>query len=187
MIQPIVEGHGEVQAVPVLLRRLIPELGCYVEVGTPIRQKRTEIVREQDFKRAIQLARLRSETRAVLVLFDADDDCARDIVPPMRQWAQEVAPDLPCAVVLARREYEAWFLAALESLRGQRNIRADAAYPQEPEAKRGRRAFWVASSRTTSLTARPPTSQRFRRCSTWDKPTAGLPLSESWSGSFGAF
>ena len=57
MIQPIVEGHGEVQAVPVLLRRLIPELGCYVEIGSaPIRQRRSEIVREHDFKRAIRLA-----------------------------------------------------------------------------------------------------------------------------------
>ncbi len=138
MIQAIVEGHGEVQAVPVLLRRLIPELGCYVPVGSqPVRQRRTQIVREADFKRALQLAQLKPEVLAILVLFDADDDCARDLVPKMRQWSEEAVPQIPCAIVMARREYEAWFLAALESLRGQRGIQPDAAYPGEPEEKRG--------------------------------------------------
>lgn len=179
MIQPIVEGQGEEQAVPVLLRRLILELGCYVSVGTPIRQNRTTIGREADFKRAIQLAGLKPGVQGVLVLFDADDDCARDIVPPMRQWAQEVAPTLPCAVVMARRENEAWLLAALESLRDQRGIRADAFYPQEPEAKRGAkgvmRNFMPQNASYSPTTDQPAFSavfdlgQAYRRASSFRK------------------
>ena len=46
MIQPIVEGDGEVAAVPVLLRRLLPEMGVYAEIGTPIKQNRYDLVRE---------------------------------------------------------------------------------------------------------------------------------------------
>ena len=137
MIQAIAEGQGEAQAFPVLLRRLIPELGCYMEVGgSPYRSKRTLMVRESDFKRAVQTAALKPNACALLVLFDADDDCADTHVPGMLAWAREVVPAMPCGVVMARREYEAWFLAAIESLRGQRGIRPDAAYPQDPEQVR---------------------------------------------------
>ena len=62
MIQPIVEGQGEARAFPILLRRLIPELGCYVEVGgTPFRSKRTLMIREDDFKGAISDRRLQAQ------------------------------------------------------------------------------------------------------------------------------
>jgi len=138
MIQPIVEGQGEEKAFPILLRRLIPEFGCYVDVGgSPFRSKRTLMVREADFKRAVQVAAFKPNACALLVLFDADDDCAVTHVPNMLAWAREVAPMMPCGVVMARREYEAWFLAAVESLRGQRGIHPNAAYPQDPEQVRG--------------------------------------------------
>lgn len=138
MIQAIVEGQGEEKAFPILLRRLIPELGCYVDVsGSPFRSKRTQMVRESDFKRAIQVAAFKPNACAILVLFDADDDCAVTHIPNMAAWAREAAPKMPCGVVMARKEYEAWFLAAIESLRGKRDIRLDAAYPQDPEQVRG--------------------------------------------------
>ena len=136
MIQAIVEGQGEEAAFPVLLRRLLPELGCYVDVGgSPIRSRRSEIVREDDFKRVIKIASYKPNASAIVVLFDADKDCARTHVPDMNRWSQEAAPGFPCAVVMARREYEAWFLASLESLRGKRGIQMDAAYPHDPEEK----------------------------------------------------
>ena len=136
MIQTIVEGDGEVTAFPVLLRRLILELGCYEEVGLPFLEKRTGIVRQEKFVRAVQVVSSKPQTSAVIVLFDADDDCARDIIPEMLQWSQEALPSLPCAVIMARREYEAWFLAAIESLRGKRRIKDDARYDYDPEVRR---------------------------------------------------
>lgn len=137
MIQPIVEGQGEEAAFPILLRRLMPELGCFVEIGgSPIRSRRTQMVREQDFKRVVQFAYFKPGVCAALVLLDADDDCAAAHVPNMLRWAKEVAPQMPTAVVIARREYEAWFLAAIESLRGKRGISLEAAYLQNPEEKR---------------------------------------------------
>ena len=120
-----------------MLRRILVELGCYIDVsGSPFRSKRTLLVREDDFKRAVQIAALKPGACAVLVLFDADDDCASTYVPNMLVWAREVAPELPCGVVMARREYEAWFLAAIESLRGQRKISPEATYPNNPEQVR---------------------------------------------------
>ena len=137
MIQPIVEGEGEVLAFPILLRRLISALGCYETVGTPFLEKRTGIIQKEKLTRAVQVVSKKSEIRAILILFDADDDCARNLVPYLMQWSQEVLPLLPCAVVLARREYEAWFLAAIESLRGKRRIKENAQYDRNPEDRRG--------------------------------------------------
>ena len=136
MIQAIVEGQGEEAAFPILVRRLLPELGCYVDVGgSPIRSRRSEIIREADFKRVLTIATFKPNASAIFVLFNADKDCAGTHVPNMTRWSQEAVPGLPCAVVMARREYESWFLASLESLRGKRGIRMDAAYPYDPEEK----------------------------------------------------
>jgi hypothetical protein len=43
---------------------------------------------------------------------------------------------VPCVVVLAHREFEAWFLASIESLRGRRGIRPDAESHAQPESVR---------------------------------------------------
>lgn len=138
MIQSIVEGDGEVAGFPILLERLVRELGCYETIEyRPFLEKRTGIVQEAKFKRAVEVVSNRPNAHAVIILFDADDDCARDVIPKLTRWSQEAIPSLPCAVIMARREYEAWFLAAIESLRGERRIREDAQYDQNPEHRCG--------------------------------------------------
>ena len=73
----------------------------------------------------------------MLILFDADGDCPRELAPQIEQWACAVAAPCPCAVVIAKEEYEAWFLATVESLRGKRGIRRDAPAHPAPESVRG--------------------------------------------------
>ena len=138
-IQPIVEGHGDREAVPVLLRRLIGEaqLFGYVDVGTPIRRRRPELVREEPFRRALKLARKQPDCGAILVVFDSDDDCPKELAPELKRWADAEVGDCPCEVVMPHREYEAWFLAAIRSLRGRRGIREDAGPHPSPETVRG--------------------------------------------------
>lgn len=135
-IQPIVEGHGEVQAVPVLLRRLLDEAQVFDRhIFPPIRRKRSEFEDESPLRKAIQLALL-SNCSAILVLFDGDDSCPREHGPRVQRWAQDQAGEVPCVVVMAWREYEAWFLATMESLRNQRGVRADAVSHPDPETPR---------------------------------------------------
>jgi hypothetical protein len=69
------------------------------------------------------------------VLFDAEDDCPAELGPAI--VAQVARPGVQVAVVLAKHEYEAWFLAAAESLRGRRGLRDDLEPPPDPEAVRG--------------------------------------------------
>ena len=71
------------------------------------------------------------------MLLDGDTDCPADLGPTVQGWANEAANGVPCGVVLAHREYEAWFLAAIESLRGHRGVRIDAEPHPAPERPRG--------------------------------------------------
>ena len=85
---------------------------------------------------AVRLALLQDECRAILILFDGDDDCPMKLAPMVEAWARDEAGRVPCAVVIAHREYEAWFIAAIESLRGRRGILGDALSHPDPEAPR---------------------------------------------------
>lgn len=131
MIQPIVEGHGEVEAVPVLLRKLAALMAvAYVDIGRPIRRTRAELVAKDRLAQAIELARLKPSCKGIFVLFDADDDCPKILAPKIQKWAGELAREIPAAVVMANREYEAWLLHSLSSLP---SLRDASPYSGDPE------------------------------------------------------
>lgn len=135
-IQPIVEGHGDVVALPVLLRRLRDEAGAHaIEINRPIRRQRHHLVREATLRQAVQLARLQSQCGGILIVFDSDDDCPATLAPVIEEWAKSEV-DVPCRVVLAHREFEAWFLASIESLRGRRGVLETAPPHESPESPR---------------------------------------------------
>lgn len=139
MILPIVEGQSEVEGVPVLLRRLLAELGRDdVGIARPFRVKRYQVVRPGELERAIQLGlRDRRGSRAVLVLLDADDERDPRRLETELERRCRAATSLPAAVILAQRELEAWFLGSKDALRGVCGIRPDANAPPDPEAIRG--------------------------------------------------
>jgi hypothetical protein len=140
----IVEGQGEVEAVPVLLRRVAAELDPYLAltVPKPIRLPRTKFPIKYELERAVQLAKLDAgPDGAILILADADDDCPAVLGPKLLDHAQSVAPDHKVSVVLAMYEYEAWFLASAESLRGRRGLPANLTRPSDPEAIRAAKGW----------------------------------------------
>ncbi len=137
-IQPIVEGHGDVAALPVLLRRLVEEAQAWgVVIGQPIRRRRNQLVCETEVKRAVKLALLQSNCCSVLILLDGNADCPAELGPIVRAWSAAAAGNVPCRVVIAHRKYEAWFLSAIESLRGHRRIKDDAKSHPDLENPRG--------------------------------------------------
>lgn len=179
-IQPIVEGHGETQAVPVLLRRLLIHAAAYeIQVSSPVRRHRSQLVTRDGFRRAVELAKLQVDAAALLVLIDGDDDCPAELGPTLQQWINEDAGPVPARVVVAHREYESWFLATAESLRGTRGIRLDADADLSAESHRdakSRLESLMQHSRSYSETAdQPAMSERFdlglafRRCRSFRK------------------
>ena len=78
-----VEGHGEVSALPVLVRRIAAELSqSGVVVPKPHRLPRGKMLKADGLWRAVQLQADRAgENGGVLVVTDADDDAVFDGEP----------------------------------------------------------------------------------------------------------
>jgi len=82
----IVEGHGDVKAVPELLRRLQRQLkrGLHLNTPQPWRIGRYKLVQPGELEEAVErLARQLASPRAILVLIDADDDCPAELGPKL--------------------------------------------------------------------------------------------------------
>jgi hypothetical protein len=123
-VVPIVEGHGEVESVRILLQRIWGMLGGeFIDVVRPFRAKRGRLVMKTGLQEAIRVALLKQKPFSipidftlVLILIDADEDCPRDLAPRLLEYAREENPTIDMACVLANVEYETWFVAAAESL-----------------------------------------------------------------------
>ena len=142
----IVEGHGECEAVPILVRRVAHTIDpALVPVVHPVlRVPAAKLLKQGEIERAVELAaRKNAGNCGVFILLDSDDGCPAQQGPELLQRAVNARGDLPLAVVFAKREFEAWFLAAAESLRGQRGLPNDLASPPAPENIRGAKE-WLA-------------------------------------------
>lgn len=137
VLVPVVEGYGEVEAFPKLLSRLLRQARVYdLHVGQAHRRHRSELVNEDKLRRIIEVARSEPGCQGIFVLFDADDDCPKELREKVEPWAVDAARGVPCRLTVPNREFEAWFLAAMESLRGHKGISANATFDAEPEAPR---------------------------------------------------
>ena len=143
-IHCIVEGHGEVEAVPILIRRIAASLYPELAIITPppIRIPKNKMVKEGELERTVELAarKIRGQG-AIFIIIDSDDDCPAQLGPALLCRALNTRGNLPIAVVLAKHEFESWFLAAAESIRGQNGLRNDLVSPNNPEAIRGAKGW----------------------------------------------
>ena len=141
----VVEGHGDVKAAPILFRRIGYDIDPKVplEIQQPIRRPRSSLLGTVgELERAVELAALKARPRGgVFVIFDSDDDCPAELAPRLLARAESAGMGLPVYVILPQREFEGWFLAAADSIRGKRGLPADLAPPQHPEEIRGAKAW----------------------------------------------
>jgi len=147
----IVEGDGEVEAVPLLIRRIGAEVSPLVPlvVPKPIRIRRNRIMKGGELERYVALAAVRAgKGGRIMILLDANGDCPAELAPIILQRARETRPDLQVEVVLAKCEFEAWFISAIESVAGTRGIHPDRSAPADPESIRGAKEWlrWHISS-----------------------------------------
>lgn len=144
-IASIVEGQGEVTAVPILLRRIASEVSpnIFVNARRPIRVRRHGVLKEKKLEDAVDLAgrQVGKQLGGILILLDADDDCPKHLAEEVLRRARAARSDQHIRVVLAKREYEAWFLAAARSIAGKREIDKSTLPPAEPESIRGAKGW----------------------------------------------
>jgi hypothetical protein len=115
----------------------------------------------------------------ILIVFDGDDDLACVVGPNVKGWAQAEAGSLPCEVVVATREYEAWFISAIESLRGIRGVAPNAVSHPTPEVVRDAKgalqasmvsgSFYSETADQAALTACVDMAQVHRKCRSFKK------------------
>ena len=160
-ISCIVEGQGDVKAIPLLIRRIVSEHypEVVVDIPRPIRVHRNQVVQPDELEQEVELAarKIRGQG-AIFIILDSDGDCPAELGPALLRRASQARSNLPIAVVIAKNEFEAWFLAAAESLRGQRGLKDDIHPPSDPEAIRNAKG-WLSDRMENSRTYRETRDQ----------------------------
>jgi hypothetical protein len=138
-IAAVVEGQGDNETLPLLIRRFGLEFcnpPVYISTPRPVRVTKSKLLKPGELERAVTLAAYSvAQPSGVLIVLDADDDCPAMLGPAMKARAEAVsAGRFEVSAVVAKTEFEAWFIAAAESLAGQRGLALDLAAPIDPES-----------------------------------------------------
>lgn len=147
-IVPIVEGDGEVTAVPALLRKILAVSMRYdIEITRPKNANgRTNLTKNGGLERFIRLAwkELGNGPRygAILILLDAEGECPLEIARGLSNRVQTMGIAFPVVIVVANNMYEAWFLASIQSIAGQLDLPTGIQPPTDPEAV-GNPKSWI--------------------------------------------
>jgi hypothetical protein len=137
-VAAIVGGRGEKEAVPILFRRIASDLdpNLIVNVRPVLPVPESRLAKAGELEKSVEFA-ARSVGRhgGIFILMDCDwpDSCPRNDGPARLNRARLARPDMEISLVLANREYEAWFIAAAKSLRGKRGLAADLTPDPTPE------------------------------------------------------
>jgi hypothetical protein len=145
-----VEGEGEADAVPTLVKRLVSEKGEWHDVFLDDATFRVGSVDKlvkagfHDWRRFLAACLKRSNVGGVLLILDGDIEtvggkafCAAEVARSLAGEATHVGAGrtFSVAVVFATQEYETWPIAGVASLAGQRLpdgrlIKSDAKPPE---------------------------------------------------------
>ena len=116
----IVEGDGEVEALPLIWRSLCPSMPL---ISPPYRLARSKAldhagnVKAEEWGRAFQLLQMKGAA-CVLAVMDADDICPKQQAPIIKNNLESLSLPigLKLGFCLAEPEYEGWFLAGADFL-----------------------------------------------------------------------
>lgn len=138
----VVEGDGEVEAIPLLVARMLRHFKrdrrLTVDPQRILNTRgggRLTAPFDASLRRGVEFyARIaaRDNPGAILVLIDAEDRCMtrpagqESLGPELLRRARSVTGEIPLGVVVANRMFESWFLADFHSLRSRRHLPANA-------------------------------------------------------------
>lgn len=138
----VVEGHGEVKAVPGLIRRILGDRLYRYDISL-LKPKRAngkpDLIRK--FEQFLEYA-ISKDPDAILALVDADEECPVEEAAGLAHRASVLNLGVPVAVVYAKCEYETWFISSLsegtgERIRSSLNIPSSVNAPENVEDIRG--------------------------------------------------
>lgn len=113
----VVEGAGDKQALPIVLRRHLEATGEFRDVlGKPVPlHGRTKAFTTNGIEGYVAVAASRPGCVGVLVVLDGEGDCVAEAGPALRERADEVSR-VPVRVALADQDFEDWLYASAETL-----------------------------------------------------------------------
>jgi hypothetical protein len=130
-----VEGEGDADAVPKLVKQLLTEQNAWDAVNLDENTFRvgevSKLVKDnyREWKRKLAASLKRRSVGAVLLLLDGDTNtpaskafCAVETAKSLAREAKDVGGGtrFSVAIVFARQEFESWLIAGIEALAGQR-------------------------------------------------------------------
>ena len=137
-IVPVVEGDGDAAAFPELLVRILWNI--YDRHDVSVAQGKTKVVKansrqklENRLDSFLKHAQKKPGCGAILILVDADDECPVTLAKRLSQRCNDIGTSCPVQIVCARRSYESWFLASLDTIKGRHDIPDTAALLRDAE------------------------------------------------------
>jgi hypothetical protein len=142
VLVPIVESDGEVQAVPILVREICSRFRALQwQVGTPKNAHgRDNLMKAGGLERLVELAWRQRDCGGVLVLLDSHGRyCPMTLAQSLGARVRQMGARHSVSIVVAHHEYEAWFLASLDTIVGRRfgghyGLRASLSAPPDCES-----------------------------------------------------
>jgi hypothetical protein len=133
----IVEGDGDKQAVPLLLRRLLETFHQRFDVEPSAKNANgsLNLLKQGGIEKFLAYC-VKDSADAVLILIDADGDCAIQRAAALAVRAEKMNLRIPVAIVCAKCEYEAWFLTSLAVLVEKGKLKPETTYEGDVEALR---------------------------------------------------
>lgn len=162
-IVPIVEGPGDRDAVPALLRRILTE--CYVRFDIVIGQSKSTGGKPNLINRLDKYLRyaLNDGADAMIVVVDADQDCPRELAASLRDRTMNSGIPAPVAIVCPKAEYETWIIASLSEddghkIRERLRIDSSISAPDNIESIRNAKG-WFKNHMPRGLAYKPTQDQ----------------------------
>jgi hypothetical protein len=117
----VVEGHGDGHAALNLVNRLWIDLHLPpFHWAEPIRGR--NLHQERGVQKAGELIRSKPDAGAFLLIRDEDDACPKGQGPLAAAWLRSLKLPFPSAIVLAHREFEAFFLPCIARMAGRKIV-----------------------------------------------------------------
>lgn len=144
---PIVEGHGDIQAVPILIRRIL-EYHNHFDITILPPHKRGDLPKiksnfDNFFKMAIK------EKAAIIWIIDFDCascNCVVEEAAHLYKKADAIHSGWPFKVSFMVKEFETLFLSDPDATRGVlKEISKSVSFPKNPETIRGAKE-WLSKS-----------------------------------------
>ena len=159
-VLPIVEGDGDMAAVPVLLRRILHAHNRFdVQILSP--HKRGELPKvKANFERFFKAAAL--EGAPIICVLDFDCAQCLDAVADaheLQQKANELHPHIPFEACFIVKEFESLFLwDEANTRRSLPNIIKSTVFPVNPEEIRPAKE-WLSKAQTSGFSYKPTAHQ----------------------------